>query len=55
MHVIKYDRRHGQLEITGGYEIIEFKVNSSSITITTVDDREKRLNFSSSKCVQVGV
>jgi len=53
MYAITYKKKSGQLETNEGYEIHEFKVNSSSVTVLTAGGTEKRLSFSSSKCVQI--
>ena len=53
MYVIELKMKSGQLETTGGYEIIDFKVNSSSINITTIGNKSKNLHFTDSKSVQI--
>ena len=53
MHVLLYKQKSGQLELQEGYNILEFKINSSSVSILTETGTKKRLNFGTSKTVMI--
>ena len=54
MYALTHGKIAGQLVLEAGYEILDFKRNSSSITVTTKKDTKSiRLNFSTNKVVMI--
>jgi len=54
MYALTHGKIAGQLVLEAGYEILDFKRNASSITVTTKKDTKKvRLNFGANKVVMI--
>jgi hypothetical protein len=53
MYVLLYKKKSGQLELKEGYNILEFKINPSSVFVLTETGSKKRLEYGTSNTVTI--